>query len=122
VAVAAPILVAVPDLLLQSRIAEAARRVGARCAFAGTPDEVLAEARREGPALIILDLDSPRLQATRALALLREAGLDVPTLGCYGHVRPEVAAAAQRAGLREAMTRGQLVQRLDEVVARYAGP
>jgi CheY-like chemotaxis protein len=114
------VLVAVPDLLLQSRIADAARRAGTRIVLAGTPEEVLAAARREAPSLVLLDLESPRLQAPRALALLREAGLELPTLGFYGHVHPEVAQRAREAGLREAVTRGQLVQGLDALLARYA--
>lgn len=116
----APVLVAVPDLLLQSRILDAARRTGARCVVADTPEEVLARAREERPALVVLDLDSPRVQAERALALLRAAGLDPPTLGFYGHVHPHVAERAKQAGLRESVTRGALVQRLDAILARYA--
>ncbi|MCA1813653.1 MAG: hypothetical protein LC624_06850 [Halobacteriales archaeon] len=114
------VLVAVPDLLLQSRILDAAKRGGVRTVVANTPEEVLAHARAELPALVLLDLESPRVQAVRALALLREAGLDVPTLGFYGHVQAQVAERAKQAGLQEAMTRGAFVQRLDELMARYA--
>jgi len=116
----APVLVAVPDLLLQSRITDAARRVGARCVLAGSPEEVVALARQERPALVLLDLESPRVQAVRALTALREAGIDAPTLGFYGHVQAQVAARAKEAGLQEAVTRGAFVQGLDALLARYA--
>lgn len=112
------LLVAVPDLLLQSRITEAARRAGVPVVLASSPDELLAEGRKAKPGLVILDLESPRVQAQLALQRLRaDAELcAVPTLGFYSHVDKRLADRMVQAGLDRAMTRGQFVEKLDEVL------
>ena len=116
------LLIAVPDLLLQSRITEAARKAGVPFTVAATGDDVLMAGKREKPGLIILDLESPRLQAMATLQRLR-ADPDLcatPTLGFYSHVQPQVAQRMVQAGLDRAMTRGQFVEQLEKLLAPLA--
>ena len=117
------VLVAVPDLLLQSRITEAAKRVGVELALASTGDEVLQVGRAEKPRLVILDLESPRIQAERTLMRLRaDAELcAVPTLGFYSHVDKRLADRMVQAGCDRAMPRGQFVEKVEELLRPLAG-
>lgn len=116
------VLVAVPDLLLQSRITGAAKALGIEAVVVATPEDVLIAGKREKPGLIILDLESPRVQADKALVRLR-ADPDLcatPTLGFYSHVDKRLADRMVQAGLDRAMTRGQFVEKLDEVLRPLA--
>lgn len=119
----AKVLVAVPDLLLQSRITSAAKALGVECVLAATPDDVLIAGKREKPKLIILDLESPRVQADKALARLR-ADPDLcatPTLGFYSHVDKRLADRMVQAGLDRAITRGQFVEQLEALLKPLSG-
>lgn len=112
-----PILVAVRDLLFRSKIQAAAERLGVAVRFAprGTP---LADAARElGEGTVLADLGEPgaldQIRAARAAARLR-------VVGFLGHLEAELARAASEAGVDEVLSRGQLVQRLDEVLVSAA--
>lgn len=115
-------LVAVPDLMLQSRIAEAAKRLGVELVLAGTLDEVLTLGRREKPGLVILDLEAPKLDAECTLQRLRmDAELcAVPTVGLYGHVNKRLADRMVQAGCDRAIPRGQFVEKLEEILRPLA--
>lgn len=116
------VLAAVPDLLLQSRITSAAQRLGVPITIANTADDVLIAGKREKPSLIILDLESPRVQADKTLLRLR-ADADLcatPTWGFYGHVNKALADRMVQAGLDRAMPRGQFLDQLDALLSPYA--
>jgi two-component system, cell cycle response regulator DivK len=119
------VLVAVPDLMLQSRITEAARRAGVEVVLASSAEEVLTAGRREKPGLVILDLESPRVQADRALQRLRSDPelCAVPTLGFYSHVDKRLAERMVQAGCDRAIPRGQFVDQLEAILKPFApGP
>ncbi|HEV8360110.1 MAG TPA: hypothetical protein VGR28_06620 [Candidatus Thermoplasmatota archaeon] len=116
------LLAAVPDLLIQSRITEAAKRAGVECVIAATGDDVLLAGKRERPGLIILDLESPRVNAAATLQRLR-ADADLcatPTLGFYSHVDKRLADRMVQAGLDRALPRGEFVAKLDELLKPLA--
>jgi two-component system, cell cycle response regulator DivK len=116
------VLVAVPDLLLQSRITEGAKRAGVELVHAGTPDDVLLAGKREKPGLIILDLESPRMQAEATLHRIR-ADADLcatPTLGFCGHANQGLMKRAQTAGCDRVMARGQFVDQVEALLKPYA--
>jgi DNA-binding NarL/FixJ family response regulator len=108
-----PILVAVRDLLFRSKISAAAERLGVpiRLAPRGTP---LADAARElGGGTILVDLNEPG--ALEGVAGAKAAGA-ARVVGFLGHLQREHMEAATAAGVDEVLTRGQLVQRLDDVL------
>ena len=112
-----PILVAVRDLVFRSKIQAAAERLGVplRMAPRGTP---LSEAARElGEGTVLADLGEPGvLDEVRAA----KAAAPVRVVGFLGHLQADVARAAEEAGVDEVLTRGQFVQRLDDLLTAGA--
>jgi DNA-binding response OmpR family regulator len=108
------VLVAVRDLLLRSRICEAAERTGVpvRVARRGVPlSHATAELGGRGTALV--DLAEPGiLEELRRVK--EQRGIRV--IGFLGHLQTDLAAAALAAGADEVLSRGQLVARLDGVL------
>jgi len=107
------VILAVRDLVFRSKIQAAAERLGAdvRLAPRGTP---LDEAARElGPGTLIADLSEPgvvgQVRAAKAAGATR-------VVGFLGHLQEDLMAAAREAGVDEILTRGQFVQRLDELL------
>jgi DNA-binding NarL/FixJ family response regulator len=112
-----PILVAVRDLLFRSKISAAAERLGVplRMAPRGAP---LADAARElGGGTLIADLGEPgaldQIRAAKAVAPVR-------VVGFLGHLEADLARAAAEAGVDEILSRGQFVQRLDDLLTSDA--
>lgn len=108
-----PILVAVRDLMFRSKILAAAERLGipVKLAPRGAP---LADAARElGGGTILVDLNEPgvieQIGGARAAAGAR-------VVGFLGHLQTDLMETAAAAGVDEVLTRGQLVQRLDDVL------
>ena len=105
-------IVAVRDLVFRSKIFAAAERLGVevRLAPRGTP---LAEAARDlGPGTVLADLNEPGV--LEQVAGARAAGARV--VGFLGHLQADRAAEAAAAGVDEVLTRGQLAQRLDDLL------
>ncbi len=108
-----PILVAVRDLVFRSKIHAAAERLGVavRLAPRGTP---LSEAARElGGGTALVDLAEPGV--LEEIRLVKRSG-GVRVVGFLGHLEVELARAAREAGADEVLSRGQLVQRLDDLL------
>ncbi|HEY7725857.1 MAG TPA: hypothetical protein VH880_11010 [Anaeromyxobacteraceae bacterium] len=107
------VIVAVRDLVFRSKIHAAAERLGVevRLAPRGTP---LSQAARElGPGTVLADLSEPGVVEEVSAAKRAGAGRVV---GFLGHLEVERARAAAEAGVDEVLTRGQLVQRLDDIL------
>ena len=112
-----PILVAVRDLLFRTRISAAAERLGvpARLAPRGVP---LSQAAHDlGAGTVLVDLGEPGV--LDELRRVKAAG-HVRVVGFLGHLETALAAAALEAGADEVLSRGQLVQRLDDVLRSAA--
>jgi hypothetical protein len=106
-------IVAVRDLVFRSKILAAAERVGVsiRLAPRGTPlDEAV---RALGPGPLIVDLAEPgvvgQIGAAKAAGATR-------VVGYLGHLEENLMALARQAGVDEILSRGQFVQRLDELL------
>ena len=112
------ILAAVDDLMFVSRISTAAQQVGAEIVFVRSPEETLTQARMLNPRLIILDLNSRRLDPLRTIVALKaEAGLaSTHTLGFVSHVQGDLIEAAREAGIDEVLARSAFTARLGEIL------
>lgn len=111
----------VDDLMFVSRIREAAKASGAEVRTVRSVD-ALRTAVREGAALVLLDLDSPRLPWAEALlALGSEPDLAAAaSIGFVGHANEAAIRAARDAGCGQVLARGAFVQRLPELLAGHA--
>ncbi len=110
-----PVLVAVRDLVFRSKIHAAAERLGVAVRFAprGTPLSEAARSIEQGT--VLADLGEPGvLEEVRAAK--RAGGGRVRVVGFLGHLQADLARDAAEAGVDEVLTRGQLVQRLDELL------
>jgi DNA-binding NarL/FixJ family response regulator len=107
------VLVAVRDLLFRSRIQSAADRLGVPLKLAPR-DRPLADAAREaGGGLALLDLGDAG--ALEQIAPVRAAGFQV--IAFAGHVQEDLIASARSAGADEVLSKGQLVARIDAILA-----
>ena len=116
----APVVAFVDDLMFLSRIREAAARQRVDVQSARKVPQLLA-ACAEGARLVILDLDSPRLDTAGALAALREQHAALPLIGFFSHVDVENARRAQAAGCGRVMPRSAFVQKLDAILGEAGG-
>jgi DNA-binding NtrC family response regulator len=105
----------VDDLMFLSRIREAASRQQVEVQSARKVPQLLA-ACAEGARLVILDLDSPRLDTAAALAALQSEHAALPVVGFFSHVDVEKARRAQAAGCGRVLPRSTFVQKLDALL------
>ena len=102
------------DLIFASKVTATARATGLAVAVVRTPDQLLAAARSQPPAGVILDLHNPGLDVPALLTGLREACPAMPRVVAYGsHVEAEALKAARRAGCDRVMPRSQFVAELE---------
>jgi len=113
------ILAAVDDFLFRSKIRAVAKHVNAEVRFAGTEDEILAAARADKPALVILDLNSQKIDAVATIAALKAdtALAGVKTIGFASHVHVDLINAARSAGADQVLARSQFAGNLAEILS-----
>lgn len=110
----------VDDLMFLSRIREAAARQQVEVQSARKLPQLLEAC--VGARLVILDLDSPRLDTAGALQALREQHTALPLVGFFSHVDVDNARRAQAAGCSRVMPRSAFVQKLDALLAETRDP
>ncbi len=113
------ILAAVDDFLFRSKIRAVAKHVNASVQFAQTQDEVLAQVRATAPALVIVDLNSQKVDAIATIAALKaDAALaGIRTIGFASHVHVDLINAARKAGADQVLARSQFAGNLAEILA-----
>jgi DNA-binding NarL/FixJ family response regulator len=113
------ILAAVDDLLFSSKIRATAKQVGADVQFARTPEDILEQARRNRPSLVIFDLNSAKTDPVNTIAALKsdpEIG-SARTIGFASHVHVDLINAARQAGADEVLPRSAFAGRLADILA-----
>jgi PleD family two-component response regulator len=113
------ILVAVDDLMFSSRISTAAKAAGVPIRFTRSPESVLAAARTEKPARVILDLNSARVRPLEIVAALKADPdlAQVPLVGFVSHVDTATIEAARKAGVDRILARSAFVEQLPAVLS-----
>jgi len=111
----------VDDLMFLSRIREAAKGPGVEVRAARTVEQLLGAAA--GSGLVLVDLDSPRLPTSAALAALKaDPALAVlPVVGFFSHVHADRAQTARQAGVGRVLARSAFVQALPALLAESNG-
>jgi CheY-like chemotaxis protein len=105
------------DLMFLSRVREVASALDVEVrAMRGVRD--LVEACRHRPSAVLVDLDSPRLPSTEALAALQaDPELDpIPVVGFFSHIHPERAVEARAQGCDRVLPRSAFVQELPSLI------
>lgn len=113
------VLAAVTDLFFKARITATAVGAKAEIAYATSAAD-MAEKARAGPVdLIVVDLNANGFDPVALVRDLRaEPTLsDVPIVGFLSHVQVDLKAAAEEAGVTEAMPRSRFVERLPQLLA-----
>jgi DNA-binding NarL/FixJ family response regulator len=107
----------VDDLMLLSRVREAARALDVEVrGMRLVPD--LLEACRHSPRVVLIDLDSARLPSEEALTALKsDAELrGIPVVGFFSHVHPERARVARELGCARVLPRSAFVEELPSLL------
>jgi PleD family two-component response regulator len=114
------ILAVLDDLMFTSRIRTTASQLGVRVVFARSRDGALTALRGERATLVILDLNSPRIEPIGIVADMKAdpALADIATVGFASHVLTAVIEEARAAGVTEVMARSAFTQRLPELLSR----
>ena len=112
------VIAAVDDLLFAAKIRGAGEQAGAEVRFVKTADALLEAARRGGPAVVILDLQTLSLDPFAAAETLKadERTRGVSVVGFFPHVQADLQRRAQAAGIEHVMPRSVFNQRLPEIV------
>jgi CheY-like chemotaxis protein len=107
------------DLMVQSRVAGAAERVGAQLRSASTVEQAVGLCE-EGPVrLLLVDLSTSGLKPQTLIDRLPAAGASRPTIVAFGpHVHESLLSAAREAGCDEVVSRGQFFSQLDAILQR----
>ncbi len=94
------IIAAVDDMFFASKIRAVSEQLKIDIRFARSSDSVLSAAHETRPALIVVDLQSQKINAIElAKALKADATLkDIPLLGFLSHVLADLQRAAIQAG------------------------
>jgi CheY-like chemotaxis protein len=114
------ILAVVDDLMFSSKIKTAATQLGVSLKFARSSVAALAEMRKEGPSLVILDLNNPRTDPLGIVnAMHGDPALSaIPTVGYVSHVDTDVINAARQAGVTEVLARSAFTTQLADILKR----
>jgi two-component system, cell cycle response regulator DivK len=96
---------------------------GCRVAVAADGELAVEQASGARFDLILMDVSLPRLDGLEAARRIREltSAARVPIVFLSGHAEPAFLAAALEAGCDEYLTKPFEVERLDAVLAKYAG-
>ncbi len=117
------VLAVVDDLMFSSKIRSTAGRLGITVKFARSREAALAAMRAEAPTLVILDLDTARVDPLGTVAAMKTdpALSTIPTVGFVSHVRTDLIEAARRAGVNDVMPRSAFAAQLADILGRGAG-
>ena len=113
------VLALVDDLMFRSKIKSSAAGLGVAVTFAGSRDAALASMRTAPPALVILDLNNPRIDPLGTVtAMKHDATLaSIRTVGFVSHVDAERIGAARAVGVDEVLARSAFAAALPDLLS-----
>lgn len=112
------VVVGVDDLMFSSRISTAAKALGVEIKFARSPEAIVEAVKTTSARLVILDLNSQRVQPLGAVAALKAdpALSGVQTVGFVSHVQADLISQARKAGVDQVLARSAFVAKLPEIL------
>lgn len=117
------VLAAVDDIFFASKIRATAEHLGLDVRFQRSADDVLARAREDRPALIIVDLHSKACDPfALALNLKADDGLrSIPLLGFFSHVQTALQQRAEESGFDRVLPRSAFTRQLSDILQATRG-
>jgi len=108
--------------MFSSKIKTAANQLGVDLRFSRSVDGALDTMRKNPTTLVILDLNSERIDALAIVAGMKQdpALASIATVGYASHVQTDVIQAARRAGVGDVLARSAFVQQLADILTRRA--
>ena len=112
------ILCAIDDLIFSIKISTAAKQLGADVFFERSPDRLLDRIREKLPSLVIMDLNSAKMNPLDTLRAMKSDPVlsAIRTLGYVSHVDTDTITAARAAGIDQVLARSAFVQRIGEIL------
>jgi CheY-like chemotaxis protein len=112
------IIVAVDDMFFASKIRGTAEALGRQITMVRTVEGLIEQAELLSPSLIILDLNSTRIDPIAAIQSLKSRPelKGLPILGFLSHVQVDLKHSAEQAGCDQVMPRSAFTQRLPEIL------
>jgi DNA-binding NarL/FixJ family response regulator len=105
------------DLMVASRVAGAAARVGVSLETAATVERAVALCEQGRARLVLVDLSAPALKPRELVERLASVATVRPRIVAFGpHVHEALLSAAREAGCDEVVSRGEFFARLDAIV------
>jgi len=116
------IIAAVDDMFFAAKIRGAAEQTGRRLVFVKSRAELDENLASGPPAMILLDLNSERLEPIGIIQSLKsDPKLSaIPILGFLSHVQTDLMSQAEEAGCDRVMPRSAFSQRLPELLSGKA--
>lgn len=118
------ILVAVDDMFFAARIRSTAETLGLPVSLVKTGPDLIQKAESLLPSLIIVDLNSERVDPIESIRQLKTSPnlKRLPVIGFLSHVQTDLKLMAEQAGCDTVMPRSAFTQRLPEILRQSAQP
>ena len=116
------VVAAVGDLFFMAKISDAVKRAGMTVEYAKDDKDLLAKAK-DGPTLIIFDLNYADIQALKVIPKLKGKAetRSISLIGFVSHVQGELKQKAQEAGCDMVLARSAFSQNLQQILKRHSG-
>jgi len=113
------VIAAVDDLFFASKIRAVAEHLGLIIEFARSDQALIDAARREIPALIVIDLHSQKFHPIELAGQLKrdEQLRSIRLVGFFSHVETQLQVAAEKAGYDQVLPRSAFTNRLPQILA-----
>ena len=112
------VLAAVGDIFFASKIRGTAEHLNVSAEFAASADALFDTAKADVPSLIILDLQSEKVDPFALAERLKadEQLRVVPLVGFYSHVETVIRERAERAGVDRVLPRSAFTKNLPRIL------
>jgi|SRR5262245_36424198 len=118
------IVVGVDDMFFAAKISAVADAVGTKIIRLKSAHELIGHVERAGARLIIIDLNSARLDPIPTILYFKSSAelKAIPIIGFVSHVQVELMNSAQEAGCDQVMPRSAFSKRLPELLSGSLEP
>ncbi|MBZ5552932.1 MAG: hypothetical protein LAO21_09450 [Acidobacteriia bacterium] len=112
------ILTLIPDMFFAAKVEETAKHLGISLVKLLSEESLITEARREGPSIIIIDLNFDAARSPEVIKTVKEACSPNPVrvLAFYSHIQEDLAESARRAGAFAVVPRSYFSKHLPEIL------